>query len=178
MLCIACVSLLVLVTVGLLLWPHMEFRRDGKLYLLRYSFDWSDYEQNMSYHEIWNYDEQRDISVRNVQDESFLFFHVISMEYVPGDMREVDFLLEEQDFLDIVARAEITSNPRNVDIPALIRGKTAIVGNTRYLGNDYETMICYRLDGRYDELYIFYVDDLLVFQIGSPDETPKFIAFK
>ncbi len=29
------------------------------------------------------------------------------------------------------------------------------------------------LDGRYEEMYVFCADDLLVIRVGSPDECPK-----
>ena len=38
--------------------------------------------------------------------------------------------------------------------------------------------IDYVLDGKYETLYVFYVDDLLVIQVGFSDEGPKFIAYK
>ena len=56
--------------------------------------------------------------------------------------------------------------------------KTAIVGNKRYFGDDYNNSIDYVLDGKYETLYVFYVDDLLVIQVGFSDEGPKFIAYK
>ena len=41
---------------------------------------------------------------------------------------------------------------------AEIEGKKAIVGNTRYIGNDYEAFINYKLDGKEEIMYIFYQD--------------------
>ena len=60
----------------------------------------------------------------------------------------------------------------------LIAGKKAIVGNTRYLGNDYETQMTYILDNRYEDLFVFYKDNLLIIQVGLSDEGPKFIAYE
>ena len=59
-----------------------------------------------------------------------------------------------------------------------VKGKKAIIKNKRYTGNEYDKGIFYQLDGKYEELYVFYVDDLLVIQVGSPDELPKFIAYE
>ena len=64
------------------------------------------------------------------------------------------------------------------DIKKLIEDKEAIIGNTRYSGNDYETEIGYILNGEENVMYILYVEDLLVIQIGYSDEGPKFIAYK
>ena len=36
----------------------------------------------------------------------------------------------------------------------------------------------YKLDGRSEELYIFYLDDLLIIQVGNPDDGLKFIAYE
>ena len=66
----------------------------------------------------------------------------------------------------------------SVDFNKLVTDKEAIVGNTRYIGNDYETSISYILKDKHEILYIFYVDDLLVIQVGLSDEGPKFIAYK
>ena len=77
-----------------------------------------------------------------------------------------------------INNAIIESNDTNIDVKNLIEGKTAIVSNTRYLGNDYETAIYYELNDRYDVMYIFDNDDLLIFQVGFPDEGSRFIAYK
>ena len=100
------------------------------------------------------------------------------MEYEEGNYCDTQFVLEEDYIRDFLERAEIEENVNNLDIAKLIEGKEAIVGNTRYLGNDYENGIFYVLDGKYEELYVFYVDDLLVIQVGSPDESPKYIAYR
>ena len=33
-------------------------------------------------------------------------------------------------------------------------------------------------DGRYEELFVFYLDDLLIIQVGNSDEGPKYIAYE
>ena len=53
-----------------------------------------------------------------------------------------------------------------------------MVGNTRYHGNYERWALYYELDGEYGEMYIYYADDLLVIQVGSPDEQPRFIAYR
>ena len=103
---------------------------------------------------------------------------MLELEYTDGDFRETQFVLEEEYIENWIKNAEITDNPNNIDIKALISDKKAVVSNKRYLGNDYENIITFKLDGRYDELSVFYVEDLLVIQVGSPDELPKFIAYR
>jgi len=46
------------------------------------------------------------------------------------------------------------------------------------LGNEYDKAIYYVLDGKSEVMYVFYVDDLLIIQVGYSDEGPKFIAYK
>lgn len=100
------------------------------------------------------------------------------MEYIEGDFRETQFILEESYIEDFLENAEITDCPEGFDLAALIEGREAVVGNTRYLGNEYDYCIFYKLNDRYDEMYVFYKDDLLIIQVGSPDELPRFIAYK
>ena len=64
------------------------------------------------------------------------------------------------------------------DLSKLIEGKKAIVSNKKYFDNDYKSSIYYKLDGVEQVMYIFYVDDLLVIQVGNTDEGCKFIAYR
>lgn len=167
-----------ILALALVIYPHIVIDTGDRLLVCNYTGDFSEYEENQSYNEVYCYNEKYDVSIRTFDVSNFLFFHVISMEYVEGDVRETEFILEEAYITNFLENAEITENVNNIDVAKLIEGKEAIVGNTRYVGNDYENGIFYKLDGRYEEMYIFYVDDLLVIQVGSPDELPKFIAYK
>lgn len=173
----ACV-ILALVLSFLIVFPNIEFRKGNTLYICTYSDDFSEFEENASYNEVYFYNEKRNISLNNFECKSFLFFHLLKFNFIEGDFRETQFVLEEEYITYWLENAEITENPNNIDLSELIDGKTAVVGNTRYLGNDYKNMICYKLDGRYEELYVFYYEDLVVIQVGSPDELPKYIAYK
>lgn len=167
-----------IIGVCLCIYPTLEFQTGDKLIVFRYSDDITEFESEISFNESYVYYEKRDISIHNFEFKSFLCFHVISMEYIEGNYCDTQFVLEEKYITDFIERAEIEDNEKNIDIAKLIEGKEAIVGNTRYLGNDYENMIFYKLDGRYEELSVFYVDDLLVIQVGSTDESPRYIAYK
>ena len=48
----------------------------------------------------------------------------------------------------------------------------------KYSGNEYDKGIFYTLDGKYQEMYVFESEGYTVIQVGSPDELPKFIAYK
>ena len=143
-----------------------------------YTGDFSEYDDNHSYNERYAYNEKYDVSIRSFDVNKFLFFYTIRMEYVEGDVRETEFILEEAYITHFLEEAIIEENENNIDLASLIEGKEVVVGNTRYLGNEYDNGIFYRLDGKYEEMYVFYADDLLVIQVGSPDELPKFIAYR
>lgn len=170
--------IVVLIVAFLLVYPHIEIDTGSELIRFSYTDDLSEYEENASYNELYFYNEKHDVSIRTFNVKKFLFFYVIEMECIPGDFREVQFVLEESYIADFIENADIEEAPDGFDLAALIEGKEAVVGNTRYTGNDYEYGVFYELNGRYEEMYVFYADDLLVIQVGSPDELPKFIAYK
>lgn len=172
------IALAVVLATALVIYPNIVIDTGDRLLVFNYTGDFSEYEVNQSYNEVYCYNEKYDVSLKTFDVSNFLFFHVVSMEYVEGDVRETEFILEESYIANFLEKAEITDNSNNIDLAKLIEGKEAIVGNKRYLGNDYTQAIFYKLDGRYEEMYIFYVEDLLVIQVGSPDELPKFIAYK
>ena len=172
------IILVAFLAIVLLVYPTVEIQTGDKLIAFRYSDDITEFESEISYDESYVYYAEKDISIKNYEFHKFLFFHVIIMEYVEGNYCDTQFVLEEDYIKDFFERAEIEYNDSNLDIARMIEGKTAVVGNTRYLGNDYENVIYYVLNGKYEELSVFYVDDLLVIQVGSPDESPKFIAYK
>ena len=168
----------ILIGFALIAYPHIEFKTEDKLIRCSYSDDFSEYDDNHSYNELYAYNEKNDVSIKSFDVKKFLFFYVIEMECIPGDFREVQFVLEESYIKDFIENANIEEAPDGFDLAALIEGKEAVVGNTRYTGNDYECGVFYELNGKYEEMYVFYVDDILVIQVGSPDELPKFIAYK
>ncbi len=170
--------ILAIVSLGLIAYPFVKIDTGKKLIVFSYSDDISEFEENPSYNELYFYNEKRDVSIKSFDFKKFLFFYVIELGYIKGDARKTQFILEEDYIKDWLNNAIITDNINNIDLEKLIDGKTAVVGNKRYLGNNYENAIFFELNGKEDEMYIFYVDDLLVIQVGSPDESPKYIAYK
>ncbi len=178
---IVSIFLLTIVVLGLLsffIYPQIEFTSDGKMYACRFSDDFSEFEENASYNELYFYYEPKDISLKNFEVKNFLFFYVLSFDYVEGDFRETQFLLEEAYIKNFLKNAVIEENEANIDIAALIEGKTAVVSGKKYSGNEYDKGIFYTLDGKYQEMYVFESEGYTVIQVGSPDELPKFIAYK
>ncbi len=171
-------SFIVLILAVVLIYPNIEFQKNGKLYACSFSDDFSKYEENPSYNELYFYYEKRDISLKTFDVKNFLCFYLFTFEYEEGDKRETQFVLEEKFVEYWIENAKITDNEKNIDVAALINGKQAIVGNKRYTTDDEKDAIFYELDGDYGEMYIFECDDLTVIQIGSPDESPKYIAYK
>ena len=170
--------LLCLLLITLLIYPNIEFRKNGKLYVCSFSDDFSEFEESPSYNELYFYNEERDISIKTFDVKNFLCFYLFTFEYIEGDARETQFVLEEEFISHWLKNAKITENPDNIDVAKLIEGKKAIVGNTRYFTEDDKNCIFYELDGDFGEMYIFESNGFTVIQIGSPDELPKFIAYK
>ena len=174
---LVCLIILIIFVFFLIL-PLVEFKKDGKLYFIKYKEDFSYFESYTCYGESVSYDEKRDISITNIDIKKKFFFYVYNLEYEDGNLCDSEYILEESYIDNFINNAEIIDNYLNIDIKSLIEGKTAIVGNTRYTGNDYTQGIYYNLDGKYQELYVFYVDDLLVIQVGSFDDGARFISYK
>ena len=171
----ACVLIIGLIV---LIYPNIEFKRDGKLYVCSLTDDFSEFEENLSYNELYFYNERHDISLKNFRVNNFLCFYIFTFDYVEGDVRETQFVLEEE-FIDYwLKNAEIKENESNIDIAQIIENKTAIVSNKRYLGNEYNKSITYVLDGEWETLYVFESEELTIIQVGSPDESPKYIAYR
>jgi hypothetical protein len=162
----------------LLIYPKIEFQKNGKLYACRFSDDFSEFEENASYNELYFYYKKRDISLKTFNVDKFLCFYVLSFDYVEGDMRKEMFKLEEEYIENWLKNAEITENPNNIDVAGLIEGKTAIVKPKRYSGNNYENSIYFKLDGKEEVMYVFESNGLTVIQVGFSDESPKYIAYK
>lgn len=175
---ISIIIMFVIIALFLIIYPTVEIQTENKLIAFRYTDDTTEFETEFSYNETYVYYKDRDITITDFDFKKFWLFHMITMEYEEGNYCDTQFVLEEEYIREFLERAEIEENVNNLDIAKLIEGKEAIVGNTRYLGNDYENAIFYVLDGKYEELYVFYVDDLLVIQVGSPDESPKYLAYK
>lgn len=169
----------VLVTVlFVLIYPNVEFKSNNKFYACRYSDDFSDFEENASYNELYFYYPSENISLKNFDVKKFLFFYVFCFDYVEGDFRKTQFLLEEDYIKHWIKNAVIEENPLNIDLSEIIKNKTAVVSNKRYLGNEYDKCITYTLDGKWETLYVFESEGMTVIQVGSTDELPKFIAYK
>lgn len=162
----------------LIAFPFIEINTGSRLIRFSYTGDFCEYEENPSYNELYFYNEKHDVSISSFNVKNFLCFYKIDMEYIKGDFRETQFMLLPSYIEKFLKDAEIIENENNIQLGELIKGKTPIVDNKRYLDNDYNDMIFYKLDNKYQEMYIFYIDDLLIVQVGSPDELPKYIAYK
>ena len=171
-----CIFLVLLAVV--LIYPRLEWKRSGKLYACRFSDDFSEFEENPSYNELYFYNEKHDVSLNHFQAKRFWFFYVLSFDYVEGDVRDTQFRLEEEYIKRWLEHAEIKENEKNINLAKLIENKTAVVGNKRYSGNEYDNSITYVLDGKWETLYVFESEGLTVIQVGFSDELPKYIAYR
>lgn len=158
--------------------PFIKIKTKSKLIEFSYKEDFSKYEQVTCYDDGYSYYEKEDITLKHIEMDKFLFFYKYTLEYEKGNKCATEYLLEEDYIKDFINNAVITYNSKDIDLFTLIQNKEAIIGNNRYVGNDYETCIEYILNDRYETMYIFYLDDLLVIQVGHIDEGPKFIAYR
>lgn len=172
------IILLTTLLIFLLLMPIIKIDTGSQLKFVSYNDDISKCETYTCYHESVSYDKKRNISITNFNIKKYFIFYLFTLEYEKGNLCDTEWQLEEKYIENFINNAEIIYNSDNIDIKNLIEGKTAVVGNTRYLDNDYNTFIEFKLDNKYDIMYVFYQDDLLILQVGSPDETTKFIAYK
>ena len=170
--------IIVIIGLGLFIYPMIEFYKGDKLYVLTYKEDWSEWEENMCYGENYSYNEERNISIYGWEFKNFLFFKWFELDYKKGNVCDTEYYLEEEYIQRIINEAEIEYNEDNIDLAKLIEGRKAIEGKKRYYGNEYNLGMTYKLDGRYEELFVFYLDDLLIIQVGCSDEGPKYIAYE
>jgi len=170
--------ILFIIILLLIIFPFVKIKTENKLIIFSYSDDVSKYESYGCYDESYFYNEDMDVSFYDYNFEKFLIFHKITLGFKKGNVCETEYLLEEEYINNFVNNAKIEYNNANLDIAKLIKGKRPIVQNKRYFGNEYDKQIDYVLDGKYETMYVFYLDDLLVIQVGLSDEGPKFIAYK
>ena len=171
------IFLIILLSILFLL-PLIKIDKNNKLMFISYSDDISKFEDQLCYHESITYYKKRDISIKKFNIKKYFIFYLYILEYEKGNLCKTEWQLEEEHITNFINNAEIKDNEHNISIKDLIKDKTPVVSNIRYLGNDYEISISYKLDNKYEEMYIFYKDDLLIIQVGNPDETTKFIAYK
>ncbi|MBQ7105796.1 MAG: hypothetical protein IJN90_08060 [Bacilli bacterium] len=171
--------IVIVLFIGYLSLPLFEFRNDNKLYVFTREESFGEFEENQCYSENVSYNKKRDISITSWDIKELpLGIYMLILEYEDGNLCNYEYILEEEYILSVIEKAEITDNSSNINLEELIEGREAIVSNKRYLGNEYDKAMYYILDGREEVLYIFYVDDLLVIQVGYSDEGPRFIAYK
>lgn len=169
--------IITLLLIGIIILFNIDIKKENKLIYFSFTEDFGRFDEITCYDDGISYNEELDISAKNIDITRILFFYKITIEYEKGNLCAQEFVLEESYIKDFLDNAIIEENPKNINIGKLIKGKTAIVSNKRYVGNDYENYIYYTLDGEEQILYIFYVNDLLVIQVGLSDEGPKFIAY-
>lgn len=172
------ISIILIIGVIIFLLPLIVIDKNNKIMYLSFKEDFSKYEEVTCYDDGMSYYKEKDITIKSINVEKKFIYYLITLEYVDGNLCASEFMMEENYMNKFLSSAEILSNEKNVDVKNLIEGKTPIIKNKRYNGNDYETSIEYKLDGRYETMYIFYQDDLLIIQVGLSDEGPKFIAYK
>jgi len=173
-----CIAITLLLISSLYLITLIKIDKDNKIMYISLSDDISEYDEITCYDDGMSYYKDKDITITGIDIDKKFIFYLVTLEYKEGNLCATEFQLEESYIQDFINNAEIIYNEKNINIKNLIEGKQAIIENKRYSGNDYETFINYKLNGRYEIMYIFYVEDLLIIQVGYSDEGPKFVAYK
>jgi len=139
---------------------------------------WTEENAITCYDDGITYKKDKDISIKSIDFKrvGFLWYHRIKFE--KGNLCDYEFYITEKDFLYMISKAEIVENEDKIDLLDMIKGKEAIVGNTRYTWEEDYKYLGIKVDGNYKEIYVTERDGLLVIQIGNSDEGAKYIAYK
>ena len=84
-----------ILTGFLIAYPFIKIDTGNTLIICNYNGDFSKFDKNHSYNELYCYDEERDISINSFDVKNFLFFYTVSMNYIEGDFRKTQFVLKE-----------------------------------------------------------------------------------
>ena len=177
-------KLIIIISTGLILSlfvfliPLIRIDKNNTIKYISFRDDISQYDEVTCYDDSFSYYKKKDITIKEIDIEKKLFFYIFTLKYEKGNLCESEFILDKSYIQNFIWNAKIINNENDIDLNDLIKDKRAIIKNKRYSGNDYETFIEYKLDGKEEIMYIFYVDDLLVIQVAYSDEGPKFIAYK
>lgn len=175
------ILIVVLVVVfGLLFIDKVKITVGNEIRYISLSDDYSWLDENSitCYDESYTYLKDRDISINGFDSKKVWFLWYHRLTFKEGNVCDYEFYLEEKDFLYMITKGEIVENDSKLDLSKMIKGKEAIVGNTRYPWEDDYKYIGLKIDGEYKEIYVTEREDMLVIQIGNSDEGPKYIAYK
>jgi len=178
------VVILIIIGIFICVYPNIEFYSGEYLYMMSYSDDFVDsedfykLEEETCYDESYSYNREKNISIISWDYKKFLFFKWFQVKYEKGNICETEFLLEESYIHNFLDNAVILESD-DVDLASLIKDKEAIISNKRYPWNDEYKWISYKLDGKYEEMFISTNEEgLIIIQVGLSDEGPKYIAYK
>lgn len=171
---------ILVVVFGLLFIDKIKITVGNEIRYVSLSSDvlWIEENSITCYDDGLTYLKDKGITIKNITFDKvgFLWYHRATFE--EGNLCDYEFYLEEKDFLYMITKGEIVENESKLNLSEMIKGKEAIVGNTRYPWEDDYKYIGLKIDGEYKELYVTEREDMLVIQIGNSDEGPKYIAYK
>ena len=177
------VIILIIICFGLLFIDKIKITNGDEIRYISLNSDVIRDEDNIQtcYDDGVIYDYNKDISITSFEYKKVLFLYFHTIKFEDGNICELEYYIDEEEILNIINNGEIVNNEDNVDLKNLIKDKKAIVGNKKYIPLDWDkdtNLILYKIDGEYKEIIIFYIDNLLVIEIGLPDEGPKYIAYE
>lgn len=170
-------GMIVLITVLVLILPHIKLNIDNQILFIAYKdnieslFSESCYDDGLFYNKKYN------VTFTDIEFKKYWFIYIYNLKYEHGNLCDYEFIIEESYIINFIENAEIIENSNNINLKKLIEGKKAIIENKRYTGNNYDNVIYYKLDDKYNQISTFYYEELLIIQVGDGDEA-KFIAYK
>ncbi|MDD5888346.1 MAG: hypothetical protein PUC82_02535 [bacterium] len=169
--------ILLTICLALIIYPHIEYQKNGKLYVYSYSEDYTSWEENSCYDDGVSYNKKRNITIKNIELKEFLFFKLFIMDYEDGNLCEKEYYLSENYIKKVIKNAHIIENEHNINLDELIKNKIALELNRRYSLPDNYDVITYKISSKIENMFIYNIENLLVIQIGFSDENPKYIAY-
>lgn len=177
-----------MIILGLFIYPHITIQTDDKLIACRYSDDFSEFETEVSSDERYTYYEERDITWSNFAFHKSGPFYVLIFDIEEGNTIQSKYALTPEYIDDFLSNAEIEVVEKDYkeidlhtdDIAAMLAGKKALHTAKTYTCPNYDQAfrIYYQLDDAENIMYIYETEGVLVIQVGYPDESPKYIAYR
>ena len=180
--------ILFIMAAVLLIYPHIIIQSGDLIIACRYSDDISQFETEVSADENYVYWEEKDVTWSGFDVKKFGPFHLIYLETEPGNTIASKYALDPGYMDQFLANAVIDVVEKDYnevdftvdDVEAILADKSPVDSGDKYTCPDYDTAyrIYYTLVEEETIMYLYEVDDLLVVQVGYPDEGPKYIAYR
>ncbi len=181
-------ALAVLAVAVFIIYPKITIQSEDQIIACRFSDDPSQFETEVSADENYVYWAERDVTWSGFDVKKLGPFYVIYLETEPGNTIASKYALDPGYMDQFLSKAVIDVVEKDYkeidftlsDVKALLDGKTPVQGDGKYTCPDYDAAyrIYYHLGDEENVMYLYEIGDLLIVQVGYPDEGPKFIAYE